>query len=197
MPQQGTASANRPPYSESSLTARVPNASLDRVMQQVGALGQVVSRNQSSEDVTAQYVDTASRVQSQTASVARVRALLAQATSLGQIVQIEGELARREADLESLKAQLKSLQDKTSLSTLTISLTPLTADVAPAPTHDQGFLAGLSAGWHAFTVAVVALLTVLGALLPFVVAVALLAAPVLWWLRRQRRQNLPQAQPAP
>ena len=170
---------------ESVLTARVPNASLDRVMQDVAATGTVVSRTQSSDDVTAQYVDTASRVSSQRASVERVRALLARATSIGQVVQIEGELSRREADLESLEAQLKALEGQTALSTLTIELTP-PPTATTAPKKDQGFVAGLRSGWDAFTTAVTALLTVLGALLPFLVVLALLAAPVLLWARRQR-----------
>jgi hypothetical protein len=171
---------------ESVLTVRVPNASLDRVMDQVGELGTVLSRNQTSEDVTSQYVDTASRVRSQTASVERVRALLVQATNIGQVVQIEGELARREADLESLKARLKSLEDKTTLSTLTITLSP-TDVVLPAPHHDNAFVTGLRDGWDALVASFAVVLTVVGALLPFAVLAALLLAPLAWWLRRQRR----------
>src|SRR4051794_2728178 len=103
-------------WTESVLTLRVPSSGLDRVMTQVGRTGEVLDRSQSSEDVTSTYVDVRSRVASQTASVERVRALLARAGTLGQIVQIEGELSRREADLESLQAQLKSLEDRTELS---------------------------------------------------------------------------------
>ncbi len=187
----------RPPWTQSVLTVRVPNASLDRVMQQVGELGSVLNRNQSSEDVTSQYVDTASRVRSQTASVERVRALLARATNLGQVVQIEGELARREADLESLKARLKSLEDKTTLSTLTITLSPRETTVAPTQ-HDNAFVDGLRAGWTALLSSAGVVLTVVGALLPFAVVLALLAAPVAWWARRQRRRpRTAEAQPAP
>lgn len=189
-PVEGNADPAGPPrpWSQSVLTLRVPNASLDRVMQQIGDLGSVTSRHQSSQDVTGKYVDTASRVRSQTASVERVRALLAQAKDLGQIVQIEGELARREADLESLKAQLAALDDQTTLSTLTVTVTP--HEVAAAPAHDDNaFVAGLRAGWTALGASAGVLLAVVGALLPFVVVVALLGAPVLWWLRRQRRRR--------
>ncbi|WP_162248052.1 DUF4349 domain-containing protein [Angustibacter sp. Root456] len=176
------------PWSQSVLTLRVPNASLDRVMQQIGDLGSVTSRNQSSQDVTGKYVDTASRVRSQTASVERVRALLSQAKDLGQIVQIEGELARREADLESLKSQLAALDDQTTLSTLTVTITP--HETAAAPTsRDNAFVSGLHAGWTALAATGAVLLAVVGALLPFAVVVAVLGLPVLWWLRRQRRRR--------
>jgi hypothetical protein len=188
--QEGDTAPAPRPWSQSVLTLRVPNASLDRVMQQVGDLGSVTSRTQSSQDVTGKYVDTASRVRSQTASVERVRALLARAKDLGQIVQIEGELARREADLESLKAQLAALDDQTTLSTLTVTLTPHETTSA-APRRDNAFVDGLRAGWTALGASVGVLLTILGALLPFLVVVALLGAPVLWWLRRQRRPQAP------
>ena len=188
--QEGDSAPAPKPWSESVLTLRVPNASLDRVMQQIGDLGSVTRRTQSSQDVTGKYVDTASRVRSQTASVERVRALLTKAKDLGQIVQIEGELARREADLESLKAQLAALDDQTTLSTLTVTITP--HETAPASTtHDNAFVAGLRAGWTALGASAGVLLTILGALLPFALVVALLGAPVLWWLRRQRRAQAP------
>ena len=84
MGQEGDTAPTPKPWSQSVLTLRVPNASLDRVMQQIGDLGSVTSRSQSSQDVTGKYVDTASRVRSQTASVERVRALLAKAKDLGR-----------------------------------------------------------------------------------------------------------------
>jgi hypothetical protein len=174
------------PGSQSVLTARVPNAALDRVMLQVGATGTVQARSQSSKDVTTQYADVASRVATQKASVTRVRALLNQATSLGQVVQIEGELTRRQADLDSLEAQLKSLQGRTALSTLTVTLTPVGLPAAGAPKDDSGFLAGLRSGWSAFSASVTGLLTVLGATLPFLVLLALVGGPMLVWSRRRR-----------
>lgn len=171
----------------SELTLRVPTSALDRVMEQVGAVGRVTARSQSSQDVTSQYVDVQSRVASQQASVDRVRTLLDRATSLGQVVQIEGELSKREADLESLEAQLKSLQDSTSLSTLTVTLTPVPSAAAhPQKERRHGFVAGLTSGWTAFVAVVGGLLTAFGAALPFLLLAALLGAPVALVLRRRR-----------
>ena len=175
-----------PAITRSELTLRVPTNALDRVMDQVGDVGRVTARSQSSQDVTSQYVDVQSRVTSQRASVDRVRTLLDRATNLGQVVQIEGELSRREADLESLEAQLKALQDSTSLSTLTVALTPIPA-AAAHPKHERhGFVAGLSGGWTAFGAVMGALLTAVGAALPFVLLAALVGTPVALALRRRR-----------
>ena len=185
-PKNATTPSPAPrPWSQSVLTLRVPNASLDRVMDQVGALGSVTNRDQSSRDVTGQYVDTASRLKSQRASVDRVRTLLGKATNLGQVVQIESELSRRQADLESLEAQLAALNDQTTLATLTVNLSPLTVKPVTAPPRGA-FLTGLLGGWKALVASVAVALTIIGAVLPFAVLAAVVLWPVLLVVRRRR-----------
>lgn len=174
----------------STLELRVPQDQLGPLADQVARLGKVTSRGQTSSDVTQQSIDVASRMATQKASVARIRALLAQATKISDIVAIEGELSQRESDLESLEAQLKSLDDAVDLATLSVSLN---AQGAPAPKHEDntGFLAGLSNGWDAFVTSLVAVLTVLGALLPFGIVLALVAVPLLVLWRRRRALAAP------
>ena len=112
------------------LVVRVPAAGLDRLVDDLAATGTVLGRSGRTEDATEQVVDLDSRVATQQASVTRVRALLAQATSIGDIVAVESELARREADLDSLQRRLATLKDRVALSILTIELR---TSVAPAP----------------------------------------------------------------
>jgi hypothetical protein len=115
------------------------------------------------------------------ASVDRVRALMLQAKDLGQVVALESELSRRQADLESLESQLAALSTSVERSTLSVSLsTPVNEPVAQA-----GFVAGLRSGWDAFTTSARGLFTAVGAVVPFVLFFALVAAPILWWLRRR------------
>jgi hypothetical protein len=174
---------------QSVLTLRVPQQSLDQVMQQVGGLGVVRSRSQSSQDVTDSYVDTASRVKSQRASVDRVRTLLGRATGIGDVVRLESELSRREADLDALEARLASLDDSTTLATLVVTLSRPDVDV-PAPAEDDGFLAGLQAGWHALGASGTMVLQIVGALIPFAFLLALVGLPV-WLVLRRRRAGSP------
>lgn len=88
------------------IVLRMPVANLDRLVERIAAVGNVLSRGSRAEDVTEQVVDLDARVESQQASVARVRALLAEASSVGDVVAVESELARREAELDSLTARL-------------------------------------------------------------------------------------------
>ena len=174
------------PSARSSLTLQVPSAQLAAVTGQVAALGTVRSRTQSSADVTQQTIDVASRLATEKASVARVRALLSRATRISDIVLIEGELSSRESNLESLEAQLKSLNDQVALATLGVTLTAPGAAAHTAVKADAGFLAGLGHGWHAFVTALVIGLTVVGAVLPFVVLLGLIAVPAALVARRRR-----------
>jgi len=166
-----------------TLTLSVPADKLDTALDQIArGVGTVQQRNLSTQDVTAQYVDTESRLKSMRASVERVRALMTQAKDIGQVVVLEGELSRRESDLESLESQLGALKNSVERSTLTVTLS--------TPGHEtvteSGFVAGLHAGWDAFTASARGLLTVIGAVLPFAVFFALVAAPIVWWVRRRR-----------
>ena len=168
----------------STITVAVPTQALDDTLDRLAKLGTVHSRNASTDDVTAQYVDTESRVKTMQASVERVRALMSRATRLADIVSLEAELSRRQADLESTQTQLAALKDSVSMAPVEVRLST-DAEVLAATDDDTGFLAGLSAGWAAFTASVGVVLTVLGAALPFAVVVALVAVPLLVWLRRR------------
>jgi Domain of unknown function (DUF4349) len=178
----------------STLQLRVPQDRLGPLTDQVAGLGTVLARTQTSQDVTQQSIDVGSRLATQKASVARIRALLAKATRISDIVSIEGELSQRESALESLEAQLKGLNDAVDLATLTVTLETRGAPAAKPHHASTGFVAGLDRGWDAFSTSLVALLTVLGALLPFAVLLALLGLPALVLWRRRRPLAAPAGQ---
>lgn len=171
--------------STGTITVSVPADQLDATLDRLAEVGTVLSRAVSTDDVTAQYVDTDSRVKSARASVDRVRALMSRATKIGDVVALESELSRRQADLEALESTLKALDTQVALSPVSVRLS--TPDAPVTEPDDTGFLAGLTAGWDAFRTSVTVLLTVLGALLPFAVAAVVVIVPFLvWWRRRQR-----------
>lgn len=171
--------------SRSVLALAVPSDALDRVLDDVGKLGTTVNRSSSSRDVTATYVDTQSRLTTMRAGLDQLRALLAKTTALDQVVTLETEISRRQADLDAMQAQLNALDKKVAMSTLTVTLVTA-AQVVVAEEDGAGFLGGLRHGWAAFLTTVGGILTVLGAVLPFVALLALLGLPVYVWLRRRR-----------
>jgi hypothetical protein len=171
---------------------RVPVERYDAVLADLQGTGKLLERTSKAEDVTDQVVDVASRVQSQRASVARVRELMGRARSLSDVVSLEGELSRRQADLESLLAQQASLKDRTSLATITLTLSQTPPKAPEKADDDPGVLDALSGGWDAFVTALRWIVMVLAAILPFLLAAAVLA--IVWWrLVRPRRTPRPAA----
>lgn len=166
------------------LVVSVPSDSLDKSIDELSRVGTVERRSTSTEDLTSQYTDTDSRIKTAQASIKRVRALINSTDDIKQLVELESELSTREGDLESLQAQLETLKHKTSMSPITVSLREKGAPVDD-PEDETGFVAGLGAGWGAFTDALTLGMTALGALTPFLVMGALVLAPVVvWWRRR-------------
>lgn len=174
--------------SSATLSLAVPAEKLDGVLDQLAGLGKVTKRELSSQDVTAQVVDVDARLATQRASVDRIRALLAKATSISEIASVESELTTREAALESLEQQQKALAGSVAMATVALSVT---AEVVTGPgqTSDDlpGFLAGLAGGWDAFLTFGGGFLTALGAIAPFAVVLGIPAGAVWWWVRRRRR----------
>ncbi|MFF7590806.1 DUF4349 domain-containing protein [Kitasatospora purpeofusca] len=177
------------------ITVKVPSAAFQPTLDQLAGLGEVLSRRSQAEDLTQQVADVNSRMQSQQASVDRVRALMAQAKTLAEVVSLESELSRRESDLESLQKQVKELSARTSLSTVTLDVRQNTGpvqDVPDAP-KDKGFWASvgsaLGGGWHLLAAIVRGVAVTVAAVLPFL----LVAAPVAAAVRVLRRRRKPVA----
>ncbi|HEX3612984.1 MAG TPA: DUF4349 domain-containing protein [Sporichthyaceae bacterium] len=176
-----------------NLVLKVPPGGFNAVLDRIGTLGEVTDRNLIGNDVTDQVVDVAGRVDSQRKSVDRVRALMAQATRLSDVVELEGELSSREADLEALLARQQKLAQQTDLATVTVHVQskPHPAAVPPAPhTRRAGFVSGLDDGWTAFTGALTVGSAVLGAVLPFGLLMLVLFPVVVLVMRRMRRDDV-------
>lgn len=172
----------------SSYTLRVPPGALDGLLDQLAGLGTLLDRQVNTEDVTAQVVDLDSRLASQRASVERVRALLARAQTVGEVVTVEGQLAQREGDLEAMQARARALDGQVTLATVELLLFGPDASTTGG---GRGFLVGLRSGWSAFTNGAAVLVTAAGAVLPFALTLLVVGAgAVTGWraLARRRRK---------
>ncbi|MFJ2865389.1 DUF4349 domain-containing protein [Kitasatospora sp. NPDC087314] len=186
------------------LTLKIPSAAYQQTLDQLAALGEVVSRKSQADDLTQQVADVASRVQTQQASVERVRALMAQAKSLSEVTTLEAELSRREADLESLQKQQKELSARTSLSTVTLDVRREAASPthAPAPPRDGGGFgasvgSALGGGWHVLVTVLRGLAVGIAAVAPFLLVLGVPAALVSRVWRRRRPAAVLPPEPGP
>ena len=142
----------------SRMVLRIPTADFDDAMSELEKVAALVSSKRQSADVTTQVLDIDVRVEAQQRSIDRIQVLFDHATSIKDIVSIEGELSRRQADLASLQAQQRYLADQTSMSTITLAVerTPKATKPKPKDHDEAGFLSGLSDGWGALKTFLVA-----------------------------------------
>jgi uncharacterized protein DUF4349 len=175
------------------MVLRVPSGDFDKAVAALEEVGEDVSVSTSADDVTTKLIDLRSRVETQRRSIARITVLFEQARSIRDIMSIESELSRRQADLESLERKRAYLAGQAAMSTITVGIerVPDEKKAATEADDDDGFLAGLAAGWGALKSFGIGVATVVGALLPWLVVLAVVGVPA--WLLVRRRPSRPQA----
>ncbi|MGW8455166.1 DUF4349 domain-containing protein [Streptomyces niveus] len=161
-------------YITSHVVLRVPEAEYDSVLTELAGTGKLLSRTANAKDVTEQVVDVNSRIATQRASVNRVRKLMDQAQDITDVVALESQLNTRQAELESLLAKQASLADRTTMATVTLDLSERAKEEKADEDDGPGFLDALGGGWNAFVSVLRWIVVVLAAILPFVVALAVL-----------------------
>ncbi len=169
-----------------NITAQVPATALDAFIADLSALGTVDSITVNAQDVTSQVVDLDARIRALQTSIDRLTELLAQATRIEDLLVIETQLSQRQSELDSLTAQRTWLGDQVAMSTLTVSLSPLTQI---AEVDAPGFLSGLQSGWAAFISLIMVAMTAFGFFLPFLLVLAVIAVPVTIVIVRQARRR--------
>ncbi len=182
----------------STVVMRVPVAQFGAAMDALENLGKMETSSSKSRDVTTEVIDVNERVETIQNSLDRLQKFQSQSDNIDDLIRFEDQITARESELSSLEAQQDYLADQTSFSTITLYLSTPETYVAPDPLKDAGFLAGLKGGWNALKDAVVVALTVVGAVLPFAIALALVGVPLWLFIRAARRRNrLAPAPPQP
>ena len=188
----------QPETATATVTVKVRPQDLEDLIAGLGGLGELVGRTQQTEDVTDQLADTESRISTAQASVDRVRALLAGATNLDDVVRIENELTIRETNLEQLLASQRNVTARVQLATLTVVLTPAPKPVpvavievgAKADRSSSSVGAALRSGWNRFVLIVHAIVVALAYLAPLL-GLALIGGLVAIVLTRLNRRRSP------
>jgi hypothetical protein len=108
-----------------SLSLRVPATHFDEVMDRLATLAvEVRDRNESAQDVTAEYVDLEARLEALEAARDRLRQIMDDAKTTEDLLQAEQQLTQREAEIESIKGQMQYFSQSAQLSSITVELAP-------------------------------------------------------------------------
>ena len=107
-------------HRSANMTIRIPADKLSEFLLHVEGASNVISKQQSQDNVTLQYVDTESRMAALQAERDRLMELMEQAGDLGDLLKIEERLTDVLYDLESTTAQLRSLDNQVSYATVNL-----------------------------------------------------------------------------
>ncbi len=103
--------------------------------------GQLLTFNESVQDVSNDYIDTQSRLKNLRGEQTRLLDLLSHAQALGDIVSIQDKLTDVEGQIENIEAHLKVLDSQVTFYTVAITLQPI-ATVTPPLSASPGWNIG-------------------------------------------------------
>lgn len=114
-----------------NLTLRIPADKLDSFVTRVDEVSNVISRQESVEDVTLQYVDLESHKKMLEQEQERLLALMEKAETIEDIITLESRLTEVRYQLESMEAQLRSMDNQVSYSTVYLYINEVTRLTPP------------------------------------------------------------------
>jgi PKD repeat protein len=113
-----------------SISIRVPAASFESAMESIARLAvEVTTRNSTSKDVTEEYTDLNARLKNLEATEAQLVKIMASATKVEDVLNVQRELTRVRGDIESTKARLIYLQRTSDTSLISVRLEQAKMDV--------------------------------------------------------------------
>lgn len=169
---------------ENTLTLRVKPDNFEPLIKSLENLAiNVQNKNISAEDVTKQFVDLETRLQTKRDVIARYRDILKSAKTIKDILEVEEKLRVVVEEVESIEAQLKYLRDQTQMSTVSVTLFETLDNATSA--DKRSFLdrlgKSLAFGWEVF----IEILLGIARIWP----IALIFTAFVWWLVRKIRRD--------
>ena len=179
-------------------TLRVPADNYSEFLNAAAQAANLVRRSESSQDVTAEYVDLEARLASLEQQRQRLDELAAKAESLEDLLAIEQQRSEVQYQIESYTGQMNVLQDQISYSTVEVYLDEVTELTPQSPSFLSRVGSAFRGSWNGFVSVVQELVIGLIYLLPFLVVAAVVIALVVLLARRaakKRPQSVPPKRP--
>ncbi len=109
---------------DQSITVRVPSTHFDQTVKDLEAVGDVLHRNVTAEDVSEEFHDLQIQLRNLMAMRERLVALLAKASKVEEAIAVEKELGRVAGEIDRIQGRMKFLEDRARMSTITVRLSP-------------------------------------------------------------------------
>lgn len=125
---------------------RIPAQQYDTFISQLGALGYVTARSETSTDVGEQYYDTENRLHAQQTKYDRLLALLEKADTMEAIIALEQALSETEYQIQSYSSALNQYDSLVSFATVRLNLEE-TMSITDEPGQTSTLGTRMSAGF--------------------------------------------------
>jgi DNA-binding FrmR family transcriptional regulator len=115
---------NQSEYSSTyNLTIRVTATKFDQLVNEILKLDAVIKHKDiNAKDVTAEYIDTESRMNSAKSYLERYKQLLGKAHSIKDIIELETKIQEIQTEMEAHEGRLKYMDDQVAFSTLSMNV---------------------------------------------------------------------------
>ena len=109
-------------YRTASFSIRVPADKLTAMTDNLPTLGNVLSSNKHSQNITSQYIDAEARLKACRAEETSLLAMLEKAETVEVILAVQSRLTDVQYEIQSLTSTLKNWQNQVDYSTITLNI---------------------------------------------------------------------------
>lgn len=121
-------------YRYADITFGVPAADFEGLTQALKTLGTLLDESASGQDVTDEYADQISHLESLYATQERMRTFLDQANNITETLTVHQELIKIEEEIGVVQGRANYLADRAGSATVSIKLVPYIPTPTPTPT---------------------------------------------------------------
>ncbi|MDQ3321836.1 MAG: DUF4349 domain-containing protein [Acidobacteriota bacterium] len=175
-----------------TMTVRVPADKFDEALDEIRKTAtRTISETVKGQDVTEEFIDIEARLKSQKALEAQFLEIMKRSNSVTEALSIQREIADVRGEIEKVEGRKQFLQNQSSLSTVEIKIQSPTAFAANSSGFFYRIGESFGDGFDAALGFILVLITVVVALLPFLIFIVLpIYLVVRYFLMRNRKRRL-------
>ena len=155
------------------LVARIPTDSYEAFVEEIAGIGKVISRTQSTDNISRAYYDTETHIKALEIEEERLLSMMESAETIEEMIMVEERLTQVQSELNTEKGWLAEMDTDIAYSTVTINLREVReySNEGPsyeAPTFGERVRESFSKAWSGFLGVLELILHVIIRLWPFI-----------------------------
>lgn len=119
----GYVSSSNCSQKNASFTVRLPSSKFDQAMEEAGSFGTVKNKGISTNDVSEEFYDLQSRLETRKVLREKLSGYLKQASGMQDLLKVERELNSVQSEIESMEGRLRRLSNQIDFATISIYAT--------------------------------------------------------------------------